>query len=151
MSGSSNMQQRSPRSLTGGSFGLNLCDSGIVSGAMTYEPTQINDCSLLLAEYRRRWVALTDDEVAVVAAAPTVKAALAMSVAKGRTRADPLSRSGYPRQASSATERLEREQSLTQMEERCGVSSTVSWHGRNVHCEDITFLSSSILSGGSRL
>jgi hypothetical protein len=50
---------------------------------MTCEPTQTKDWSLLFAQYRGQWVALTDDEVTVVAAAPTAKAALATSVAKG--------------------------------------------------------------------
>jgi hypothetical protein len=50
---------------------------------MTYEPTQIKDWSPLFAQYRGQWVALADDEVTVVAAAATAKAALATSVAKG--------------------------------------------------------------------
>jgi Family of unknown function (DUF5678) len=50
---------------------------------MTHESTQIKDWSLLFAQYHGQWVALADDEVTVLAAAPTAKAALAASAAKG--------------------------------------------------------------------
>jgi len=50
---------------------------------MTHESIQIKDWSLLFAQYRGQWVALADDELTVLAAAPTAKAALAASVAKG--------------------------------------------------------------------
>jgi hypothetical protein len=50
---------------------------------MTDEPAQIKDWSLLFAKYRGQWVALADDEMTVLAAAPTAKGALAASAAKG--------------------------------------------------------------------
>ena len=50
---------------------------------MTHEPTQTKDWSELFAKYRGQWVALADDEITVLAAAPTAKGALAASVAKG--------------------------------------------------------------------
>jgi hypothetical protein len=50
---------------------------------MSKETPQIKDWSSLLAYYRGQWVALAEDEVTVIAAAPTAKAALAASAAKG--------------------------------------------------------------------
>ena len=50
---------------------------------MAHEPTQVKDWSPLFAKYRGQWVALADDEVTVLAAAPTAKGALAASAAKG--------------------------------------------------------------------
>jgi hypothetical protein len=50
---------------------------------MPHESTQIKDWSRLFANYRGQWVALADDEVTVLAAAPTAKGALAASTAKG--------------------------------------------------------------------
>jgi hypothetical protein len=55
----------------------------VVPYFMEHESTEIKDWSLLLANYRGQWVALTDDEVTVLAAAPTAKGALAASAAKG--------------------------------------------------------------------
>jgi hypothetical protein len=45
--------------------------------------SQIKDWSLLFANYHGQWVALGDDEVTVLAAAPTAKEALAASASKG--------------------------------------------------------------------
>jgi Family of unknown function (DUF5678) len=50
---------------------------------MTHRSTQIKDWSQLFAKYRGKWVALADDEVTVLAAAPTAQGALAASAAKG--------------------------------------------------------------------
>ena len=50
---------------------------------MMDEPTQIKDWSVLFVQYRGQWVALADDEVTVLASAPTAKAALAASAARG--------------------------------------------------------------------
>jgi hypothetical protein len=50
---------------------------------MAHEPAHTKDWSLLFTQYRGQWVALADDEVTVVAAASTAKAALATSAAKG--------------------------------------------------------------------
>jgi hypothetical protein len=50
---------------------------------MMQEMPQVKDWSLLLAQYRGKWVALADDEVTVIAAASTAKAALMASAAKG--------------------------------------------------------------------
>ena len=44
---------------------------------------EAKDWSLLFANYRGQWVALADDELTVLAAAPTAKGALAASAAKG--------------------------------------------------------------------
>ena len=44
---------------------------------------EIKDWSQLFANYRGQWVALADDEVTVIAAAPTARAALTASSAKG--------------------------------------------------------------------
>jgi hypothetical protein len=45
--------------------------------------SQIKDWSLLFAIYHGQWVALGDDELTVLAAAPTAKEALAASASKG--------------------------------------------------------------------
>ena len=50
---------------------------------MDHESREIKDWSLLFANYRGQWVALADDEVTVLAAAPTAKGALAASASKG--------------------------------------------------------------------
>jgi len=50
---------------------------------MEDESLEIKDWSLLFANYRGQWVALADDEVTVLAAAPSAKGALAASAAKG--------------------------------------------------------------------
>jgi hypothetical protein len=50
---------------------------------MEHDPPEIKDWSLLFAHYRGQWVALADDELTVLAAAPTAKGALATSASKG--------------------------------------------------------------------
>jgi hypothetical protein len=50
---------------------------------MTLESTEAKDWSQLFAEHRGQWVALADDEITVIAAASTAKAALAGSASKG--------------------------------------------------------------------
>jgi uncharacterized protein DUF5678 len=50
---------------------------------MERESLEVKDWSLLFANYRGQWVALADDEVTVVAAAPTAKGALDASASKG--------------------------------------------------------------------
>jgi hypothetical protein len=50
---------------------------------MESESPEIKDWSLLFANYRGQWVALADDEVTELAAAPTAKSALAESIARG--------------------------------------------------------------------
>ena len=50
---------------------------------MEDESHEIKDWSLLFANYRGQWVALADDEVTVLAAAPTAKGALAASTENG--------------------------------------------------------------------
>ena len=50
---------------------------------MKHESTETKDWSQLFANYRGQWVALADDKMTVLAAAPTAKAALAASAAKG--------------------------------------------------------------------
>ena len=55
----------------------------MIDRAMAHHQTQTKDWSLLFATYRGQWVALADDEVTVLAAAPTAKDALAASAAKG--------------------------------------------------------------------
>jgi hypothetical protein len=50
---------------------------------MEHQPPHIKDWSQLFANHRGQWVALADDEVTVLAAAPTAKAALAASASKG--------------------------------------------------------------------
>ena len=50
---------------------------------MKPEASKVKDWSLLFANYRGQWVALADDEVTVVAAAPTAKGALTASASKG--------------------------------------------------------------------
>jgi len=50
---------------------------------MERESLEIKDWSLLFANYRGQWVALADDEVTVLAAAPTAKGALTASASKG--------------------------------------------------------------------
>ena len=50
---------------------------------MEHESLEIKDWSLLFANYRGQWVALADDEVTVLAAAPTAKGALAASTESG--------------------------------------------------------------------
>ena len=47
--------------------------------------SEAKDWSQLFATYRGQWVALADDEVTVLAAAPTAKGALAASACKGFT------------------------------------------------------------------
>jgi hypothetical protein len=48
-----------------------------------HESLEIKDWSPLFANYRGQWVALADDEVTVLAVAPTAKGALAASASKG--------------------------------------------------------------------
>jgi hypothetical protein len=50
---------------------------------MEHDPPEIKDWSRLFTRYRGQWVALADDELTVLAAAPTAKAALAASASKG--------------------------------------------------------------------
>ena len=50
---------------------------------MEHEAFETKDWTLLFANYRGQWVALADDEVTVLAAAPTAKGALSASAAKG--------------------------------------------------------------------
>jgi hypothetical protein len=50
---------------------------------MQGDSTETKDWSQLFAYYRGQWVALADDEVTVLAAAPTAKEALAASASKG--------------------------------------------------------------------
>jgi hypothetical protein len=50
---------------------------------MTTESTEAKDWSHLVAKHRGQWVALADDEVTVIAAAPTARGALAASASKG--------------------------------------------------------------------
>jgi len=50
---------------------------------MKPESLEMKDWSPLFANYRGQWVALADDEVTVLAAAPTAKGALAASASKG--------------------------------------------------------------------
>jgi hypothetical protein len=54
---------------------------------MTQEAPQTKDWSVLFAKYRGQWVALADDEITVIAAASTAKAALAASTARGAPEA----------------------------------------------------------------
>jgi hypothetical protein len=49
---------------------------------MEHDPPEIKDWSLLLADYRGQWVALADDELTVLATAPTAKGALAANASK---------------------------------------------------------------------
>jgi Family of unknown function (DUF5678) len=68
---------------------------------MANQPKQTKDWSQFFANYRGQWVALADDEVTVIAAAATAKAALAASAAKGAPEPilyrvpDSLDTSGY--------------------------------------------------------
>jgi hypothetical protein len=50
---------------------------------MEPESSTVIDWTSLFANYRGQWVALADDEVTVVAAAPSAKAALTASALKG--------------------------------------------------------------------
>jgi hypothetical protein len=50
---------------------------------MNPKSSEVKDWSLLFATYRGQWIALADDEITVVAAAPTAKGALTASAAKG--------------------------------------------------------------------
>jgi Family of unknown function (DUF5678) len=50
---------------------------------MVRESLEIKDWAPLFAKYRGQWVALAEDEVTVLAAAPTAKDALAASASKG--------------------------------------------------------------------
>ena len=50
---------------------------------MKREPSPVKDWTPLYANYRGLWVALADDEVTVLAAAPTARAALDASAAQG--------------------------------------------------------------------
>jgi hypothetical protein len=50
---------------------------------MGHGSLEMKDWSVLFAKYRGQWVALADDEVTVLAAAPTARGALAASASKG--------------------------------------------------------------------
>ncbi len=50
------------------------------------ETIEVKDWSALFPRYRGQWVALGDDEVTVLAAAPTAKGALTASASKGEPK-----------------------------------------------------------------
>jgi hypothetical protein len=50
---------------------------------MKHDTLETKDWAPLFANFRGQWVALADDEVTVLAAAPTAKGALAASALKG--------------------------------------------------------------------
>jgi hypothetical protein len=69
---------------------------GFTGKVMEDESLEIKDWSLLFANYRGQWVALADDEVTVLAAAPTAKGGLPR-VPRRATFADSLPRAGHAR------------------------------------------------------
>jgi hypothetical protein len=68
---------------------------------MGHGSLEMKDRSVWFAKYPGQWVALADDEVTVLAAAPTARAALAASASKGIASPDPVSRTGHTRRRSN--------------------------------------------------